>query len=175
MPDMGSGPGIEIERKFLVRSDDWRRDADDGVLIRQGYVVNGDPSLRVRLKGDRGYLTVKAAKSWRARREYEYEIPAADARDMLDNLCPPPILEKRRHKLTHGGRIWEIDVFAGANAGFILAEVELESADAAVAIPDWAGPEVTDDPRFFNAYLARRPFRTWGVTYAALLQSLEGR
>src|SRR5690606_28260478 len=98
-----------------VRSDDWRRDADDGVLIRQGYVVNGDPSLRVRLKGDRGFLTVKAGKSWRARREFEYEIPAADARDMLDNLCPPPILEKRRHKLAHGGRIWEIDVFAGAN------------------------------------------------------------
>lgn len=169
-----SGAGIEIERKFLIRSDTWRDDADAGLLIRQGYVVNGDPSLRVRIMGDKGFLTVKVGRSWRARREYEYEIPRADAADMLDNLCPPPILEKRRHKALYGDHVWEIDVFAGANAGFLLAEVELASADEAVEIPAWAGPEVTGDPRFFNAYLARRPFSGWGVSYAALLESCGG-
>lgn len=170
-----SGAGIEIERKFLIRSDAWRDDADAGLSIRQGYVVNGDPSLRVRIMGDKGFLTVKAGQSWRARREYEYEIPRADAADMLDNLCPPPILEKRRHKAPYGGHVWEIDVFAGANAGFLLAEVELADADAAVEIPAWAGPEVTGDPRFFNAYLARRPFSGWGVSYAALLEACARR
>lgn len=173
--EVASGAGIEIERKFLIRSDAWRDAADTGVLIRQGYVVNGDPSLRVRLMGDKGFLTVKAGMSWRARREYEYEIPAADAKDMLDNLCQPPILEKRRHRVTHGDHVWEIDVFAGANAGFKLAEVELAQADEAVEIPAWAGPEVTDDPRFFNAYLARRPFSAWGVSYAALLEACARR
>lgn len=168
---MAGGAGIEIERKFLIRSDGWREQADAGIAIRQGYVVNGDPSVRVRLMGQKGFLTIKAGQSWRARREYEYEIPHGDAADMLDNLCSPPILEKRRHKLRHGDHLWEIDVFAGANAGFMLAEVELADADEAVEIPDWAGPEVTGDPRFFNAYLARRPFAQWGVSYAALLES----
>lgn len=163
---------IEIERKFLVIGDGWKAQAEGGLAIAQGYLAAGDPSVRIRRLGERGFITVKAGQQWAARQEYEYEIPLVDAQQML-RLCRQPIMTKTRHLVRHGGHLWEIDVFAGANTGFTLAEVELQSADEAIDLPPWSGPEVTGDPRFFNAYLSQRPFSTWGVTYDDLVDQFR--
>ncbi len=151
----------EIERKFLVRADDWRAGAS-GVVIRQGYLASS-PALAVRVRtcGERAYLTIKAGASARVRSEFEYEIPAAEASIMLDALCPPPLIEKTRYRVAFAGHTWEVDVFEGDNKGLIMAEVELTAEDEVVALPSWVGEEVTDDPRYLNANLARQPFRTW--------------
>jgi adenylate cyclase len=163
---------IEIERKFLISDDGWRAHADAGVDIRQGYLTNETGlSVRVRQKGDKGYLTIKASKDARSRFEYEYEIPRDDVTALLRH-CGHGLIEKRRYHVRHGDLLWEIDVFDGQNKGLIMAEVELKHADEAVDLPPWVGPEVTTDPRFFNAYLARRPFKTWSVSYRDLLGTL---
>ncbi len=164
---------IEIERKFLIRTDGWRATADHGTVIRQGYLAIGEPTVRVRSKGDKAFLTIKAQKEKATRHEFEYEIPMADATAMLNNHCAKPPLDKTRYLVRHDRHVWEIDVFSGVNAGLILAEVELERVDETVTLPAWAGPEVTDDPRFFNAYIAQRPFSGWRISYAELLQSLS--
>jgi CYTH domain-containing protein len=154
--------GQEIERKFLVAGDGWRAGAE-GVLIRQGYLVTAPAlSVRVRICGERGFLTVKGGEGTLVRQEFEYEIPVADAGAMLDGLCQKPLIEKTRHAVRHAGHTWEIDVFSGENAGLVLAEVELAAVDERLELPPWVGREVTDDPRYLNANLAREPFRTWG-------------
>lgn len=152
----------EIERKFLVRSDAWRAAAVSARLMRQGYLCR-DPSrtVRVRLAGDEAWLTIKGAGSGSIRMEYEFPIPPADARDLLDHLCLPGQIEKTRHRIPFGGLTFEVDEFHGANEGLVLAEVELPATDTAVEQPDWLGEEVTGDPRYFNAYLAQHPYRTW--------------
>jgi adenylate cyclase len=151
----------EIERKFLVRSDGWR-EAGPGVVIRQGYLCL-DPArtVRVRTAAGRGYLTLKGLTRGAVRAEYEYEIPCADAGEMLERLCERPLIEKTRHRIEWGGRIWEVDEFDGENRGLVVAEVELERPDAEIVLPDWAGPEVTADRRFFNASLVRAPYTRW--------------
>jgi adenylate cyclase len=152
---------IEIERKFLVVGDSWRRGAT-GTLFRQGYLCT-DPerTVRVRLAGDRGTLTIKGLTEGISRAEFEYPIPAAEAAELLDRLCLRPLIEKTRYRLEHAGRIWEIDEFSGVNEGLILAEVELESADAQPELPPWAGKEVSADPRYYNASLVQHPFSMW--------------
>lgn len=153
----------EIERKFLVTGDGWRHGAT-GIAIRQGYLAASPAvAVRVRTRGERAFLTVKGGASARVRSEFEYEIPRADAETMLDALCPPPLIEKTRYSVRFADHLWEIDVFAGDNAGLVLAEVELAAADEPVALPPWVGAEVTDDPRYLNANLARRPYRTWAA------------
>jgi adenylate cyclase len=148
---------IEIERKFLVIGDGWRKAADGGRLFRQGYVTRGNEargekaSVRIRLAGKRAWLTLKSAHAGIMRDEYEYEIAADDAAEMLERMCSGPVIEKTRYSVPHGGHVWEVDVFAGGAAGLVLAEVELEAADVQVDLPDWVGTEVTDDPRFRNA------------------------
>lgn len=155
--------GREIERKFLVQGRPW--EGVPGTPYRQGYLASGyGVTVRVRLAGDRAYLTVKGPTSGFSRDEYEYPIPPGDAASMLETLCGGRLVEKTRHLLVHAGRTWEVDVFVGANRGLVLAEVELESEDAAVELPPWAGAEVTGDYRYANAFLARRPFSTWGET-----------
>jgi adenylate cyclase len=153
---------IEIERKFLVSSDAWR-EGPAGKEIRQGYLCR-DPerSVRVRIKGEQGFLTVKGKTSGIARSEHEYEIPLEDARELLE-LCVPPLLEKVRYERWHEGRCWEIDEFEGANAGLIVAEVELPDAAASLTLPPWAGAEVSDDPRYFNLALAAHPWCELGT------------
>ena len=151
---------IEIERKFLVVGDGWKQHADSGMLCRQGYLVSDRrKTVRVRRLGESGWLTVKGASEGIARMELEYEIDAADAACMLQ-LCDQ-VIEKTRHHIRVCGMLWEVDVFAGANAGLIIAEVELESEDQDIDLPDWVGEEVSDDPRYYNACLARHPFTTW--------------
>ena len=153
--------GTEIERKFLVVGDDWRLGATP-VPIRQGYLSSTpERTVRVRLEGERGVLTVKGLTTGATRDEFEYEIPAADAREMLERLCERPLLEKTRWTRVHAGRTWQVDEFHGDNAGLIVAEVELERESDVVALPPWAGPEVTADARYYNANLARRPYRGW--------------
>jgi adenylate cyclase len=149
----------EIERKFLVTDEGWRGAAlGPGLRLRQGYLPNGGaataPVVRVRLAGEDGFLTIKGP-GLLSRAEFEYPIPAAEAEAMLATLCIPPVLEKTRTRVAHGGLVWEVDVFAGHLAGLVLAEVELDAADQAFMRPDWAGPEVTGDPRYMNNALAR--------------------
>lgn len=156
-----SGLAQEIERKFLVKRELWRPQ-DGGQTIRQGYLVSGaELSVRVRACGAQAFLTIKGPKRGMVRNEYEYAIAGADADEMLDALCIQPVIEKTRYASMHAGREWVVDVFAGVNAGLVLAEVELESEAADVVLPDWAGLEVTDDVRYLNANLALKPFSRW--------------
>lgn len=154
---------IEIERKFLVvdvsASAAWR--AAPGVVFRQGY-LNRDKhrTVRVRVAGDAGFLTIKGVNVGATRAEFEYAIPVADAQALLA-LCEGPLVEKTRHVLVHQGTTWEVDAFAGDNAGLVVAEVELQSETQAFSLPDWLGEEVTQDARYFNSNLARQPFRSW--------------
>lgn len=151
----------EIERKFLVANDAWRALAK-GTSYRQGYLSTvKERTVRVRTVGEKGFLTVKGISVGATRTEFEYEIPAADANEMLDTLCERPIIEKARYKIPFGGFIWEVDAFAGVNAGLIVAEIELADEGQAFPLPDWIGQEVTGDPRYFNANLIANPYSTW--------------
>lgn len=153
--------GTEIERKFLVKDDSWKTTAS-GKRFRQGYLSTvKERTVRVRTINDKGFLTIKGITIGATRSEYEYEISAADANEMLDHLCEKPIIEKIRTKVEYMGLIWEIDEFFGDNAGLTLAEVELLSEDQEVLRPDWIGEEVTGDPRYFNSNLIRNPFKSW--------------
>jgi adenylate cyclase len=143
---------LEIERKFLVVHDGWRP-APRVRHIQQGYLSGGGPvSVRVRLQDGIGTLTVKGEREGIARDEFEYEIPATDAADMLRLAALPPIV-KKRHELNFGGKLWQIDVFEGRLAGLVLAEIELAGEHESFARPDWLGREVTDDPRYRNSAL----------------------
>lgn len=159
--------GIEIERKFLVVDDTWRAHVVQQTEIVQGYLLSGaDLSIRVRLKGDAAFLTVKGRTEGIQRSEFEYPIPVPDARQMLEQFADGPVIDKVRHLVDVGDHRWEIDVFAGDNQGLVLAEVELGSEDEDFELPGWAGPEVSDDPRYYNVNLARNPFREWGLDAA---------
>lgn len=152
--------GVEIERKYLVRGDAYRALAP-GVACRQGYLCT-DPArvVRVRLLGDRAFLTIKGPTAGATRAEFEYAIPPADARELLD-LCEAPLVEKMRYAVPFAGLVWEVDEFHGANAGLVVAECELQSEDQPVDKPDWVGEEITGDARYFNSSLVARPFTTW--------------
>ena len=153
--------GKEIERKFLVKEEEWHP-RGGGDLYRQGYLSTvKERVVRVRVTGDKGFLTVKGMTEGFSRLEFEYEIPMKDARQMLDTLCERPLIEKNRYREEHEGMIWEIDVFLGDNKGLVLAEVELESETQQFTLPGWAGEEVSEDPRYFNANLVKNPFRQW--------------
>lgn len=153
--------GIEIERKFLIDMDKWQP-LDKGIEIRQGYLsTDKERTVRVRTKGDRAYLTVKGVTHDIARLELEYEIPLADANQLLDELCHKPLIEKRRYVEKHLGHLWEIDVFFGDNEGLVVAEVELKSEDEALELPEWIAQEVSGDSRYYNSNLSRRPYNKW--------------
>jgi adenylate cyclase len=153
---------LEIERKFLVVRDSWRTQAESESRIMQGYVANNaNATVRVRVKGADAFLTIKGATRGITRSEFEYAIPVADAEDMLRELAVSPPVDKMRYKVRVGGRLWDLDVFAGSNAGLVLAEVELAAEDEAIEMPDWAGAEVTADPRYYNVNLARNPYGNW--------------
>ena len=153
---------VEIEHKFLVRDERWRREVERSVRMRQGYLTSDARcSVRVRVAGDQGYLNVKSGTLGIQRSEYEYPIPLAEAEEMLDTLCEQPLLEKTRHFVRFGGHLWEIDEFEGDNAGLIVAEVELSRIDEPFDQPDWLGADVSHDIRYYNSQLARHPYRTW--------------
>lgn len=153
--------GQEIERKFLVKSDAWRSGAT-ATRFRQGFLSTvAERTVRVRLAGGRGTITIKGKSEGATRLEFEYEIPAHDASDILDSLCERPLIEKVRHTRREGHHTWEIDVFEAENAGLIVAEIELRSEHEAFERPAWLGEEVTDDPRYFNANLIAHPYCAW--------------
>lgn len=152
----------EIERKFLVLPGAWHPDPARGTLYRQGY-LSSDPArvVRVRIAGASAFLTIKGLTAGISRSEYEYPLPLVDAQELLDQLCMQPVITKRRYRETFGGHTWEIDVFEGANAGLVLAEVELPDANTPIMRPPWLGAEVSHDPRYFNSNLAQHPYSTW--------------
>ncbi|MEC5159509.1 adenylate cyclase [Janthinobacterium sp. CG_23.3] len=153
--------GVEIERKFLLRGDGWRA-LGQPVLLRQGYLSSQrERVVRVRIEGGAAMLTIKGISVGASRGEWEYPIPLADAEQLLDGLCERPLVEKYRRRITFGGMVWEVDEFLGANAGLVVAEIELESEKQAFARPDWIGAEVTDDARYFNSSLIKHPYSQW--------------
>lgn len=156
----------EIERKFLVNTALWRAMAV-GTRYRQGYLSSvKERVVRVRIAGDRSFLTIKGLTTGVSRLEFEYPIPLADATVMLDELCERPLIEKMRHREAFAGWTWEIDVFHGDNDGLVVAEVEIANPEDKVELPRWAGAEVSNDPRYFNNNLAAHPYRYWRNDYA---------
>lgn len=156
---------LEIERKFLVRDDSWRPHATGSIRIRQAYFAQ-TPFLRARIRicGERAFITLKSEPGRLVRQEFEYEIPKHDAQDMMRQFGVAPVITKVRHSVPFGGVVWTVDVFEGANSGLVMAEAELKSADQPLALPAWAGREVTLDPRYGNSNLARNPCTMWGQT-----------
>ena len=153
--------GVEIERKFLPSTNDWR-ELSSGIPYRQGYLYTGSGlTVRVRIAGEKGFLTIKGPGSGASRMEFEYQIPTEDADEMLDRLCEKPLIEKKRYSIGYRGFVWEVDEFFGDNEGLVVAEIELESENQQFDLPEWIGEEVTGDPRYFNVYLVKRPYSTW--------------
>ncbi len=159
---------IEIERKFLLANDGWRAGIERSEPIAQGYLVGAQAlrdgaaraSVRARLAGDRAWLTIKAATQGIARAEFEYPIPASDARTLLDTLCDG-VLEKTRHHVRVDDVLFEVDEFGGDNRGLIVAEVELPAVDAPFPRPPWLGREVSTLLRYYNVNLIAHPYRQW--------------
>lgn len=160
--------GIEIERKFLVICNAWR-DLAVGIDYRQGYLcASGDRTVRVRIAGDKAFLTIKGKSNGISRMEFEYAIPLEDARVLLEELCEQPIIEKKRYRINYQGFVWEVDEFFGANAGLLVAEIELAEEEQVFEKPSWVGAEVSDDRRYSNAGLVKYPFSCWENRSAAV-------
>jgi len=162
----------EIERKFLVAADEWRASVTRSQRMTQGYLTRAGTargpacSMRVRIAGDAAWLNIKSAIAGIERREYEYAVPVVDAARMLAEFCPG-VVEKIRHYVPHGGRTFEVDEFLGDNAGLIVAELELEAADARFERPSWLGREVSAAPRYYNLHLLNHPYSHWSAVERA--------
>lgn len=154
--------GLEIERKFLVDHEKWQNYAKPaGVHYRQGYLAD-EPhkTIRVRIAGDKGFITIKGASENISRKEFEYPIPASEAAELIDDFAEG-VVEKTRYKIGFEGKVWEVDEFAGDNEGLIMAEVELLSENEAFKKPAWIAAEVSGDIRFYNSCLSRNPYKNW--------------
>ena len=153
--------GVEIERKFLVKNETWRSNVVESYFIRQGY-LNSDPerTVRIRIKNEKGILTIKGKNDNFTRKEFEYEIPYTEACQLIE-LCQKPIIEKTRYLYYFRGLTWEIDVFDGDNSGLIIAEVELDNENQVIDLPDWVGEEVSSDIRYYNSSLINHPYCEW--------------
>ena len=153
---------LEIERKFLVQPG-WKPQGE-GTAYMQGYLYSGGqgPTVRVRVGGNKAFLTIKGPVEGLARLEFEYAIPLDDARHMLASLARGGVIEKTRYLVEHKGHTWEVDVFAGSNSGLVVAEVEIVRPDEPVVLPDWVAEEVSFDHRYANAYLSLHPWSEWG-------------
>ena len=153
---------IEIERKFLVNKEKWNKTSkDEGILIEQGY-ISKDPAktVRVRLTKNKGFLTIKGPSVGASRKEFEYSIPASDAERMLKDICGS-LVRKKRYKITHKEKLWEVDEFLDDNAGLIIAEIELSDEHEKFDLPAWIGKEVTYIKRYSNLNLSLSPYRKW--------------
>lgn len=153
---------IEVEHKFLLANDNWRKQVSQSLQYRQGYLTSEPTSsIRVRTCNDKAWLNIKSATIGTQRYEYEYEIPLEDANEIIDKLCRKPLIEKTRHFVSVDNHTWEIDEFKGDNTGLIVAEIELESAGEAFTLPEWIGEEVTHDLRYYNNNLSKNPYKEW--------------
>ena len=158
--------GTEIERKFLLKNDDWKAHVTETHIIKQGYLQSGlDPSqkssVRIRISNKQANINVKSAELSAVRQEFEYDIPLHDAEQMLQTLCGGSVIEKTRYYVPYESHLWEIDVFIGENKGLEMAEVELSRLDEHFERPDWLGAEVSHDERYYNNYLIKNPYRSW--------------
>ena len=154
--------GTEIERKFLIIGDAWRDAATEVVEMRQGYLAaSADCSVRVRIARDEARLNIKSGTLGIVRQEFDYAIPPTDAHAMLETLCGGRSVSKTRYYVPHAGHVWEVDEFSGANAGLIVAELELNAVDEAFDKPDWIGEEVSDERRYYNVRLIDYPYSEW--------------
>lgn len=152
---------LEIERKFLVKSQDYKLLAIP-IMYSQGYLaILPDREVRVRKAGNRNFITIKIRINDTSRHEFEYPVPAEDADFMLQNLCVGPVVEKLRYRIPQRDLSWEVDEFTGANAGLVIAEIELPDSDYTFEKPGWVGEEVTGDDRYLNAALALNPYKNW--------------
>lgn len=170
--------GMEIERKFLVRSDRFKAEAarakhttdDAGVYYRQGYIptLNG-MTVRIRIAGDKGYITMKDHAVGFSRHEFEYAIPREEAEQMLELMCTKPQIEKHRYFVPYetdpasplASLKWEVDVFHGENEGLIVAEIEVPNEETPISLPDWVGEEVTGQKKYYNSHLIANPYCRW--------------
>jgi CYTH domain-containing protein len=154
---------IEIERKYLINNELWKNEEPHhaGVHYSQGYLcASPERTVRVRIAGDKAFITIKGQTIGFARPEFEYDIPVADALLML-KMCVGPLIEKKRYKVEFASKLWEVDVFEGDNQGLTIAEIELKSTDETFELPPWIGQEVTGDKRYYNSYLSKNPFNNW--------------
>ena len=153
---------IEIERKFLVINEGWRGSVISSSELKQGYLANqNNASVRVRIARGKAYLNIKSKTLGIRRSEYEYQIPLEDAEEMLQHLAEQPVISKTRYYVQYAEHVWELDVFDGENSGLVVAEIELKSEQETFALPEWAGEEVSDDPRYYNINLVKHPFSKW--------------
>ncbi|UUF13319.1 MULTISPECIES: CYTH domain-containing protein [Flavobacterium] len=155
---------LEIERKFLVKSDDFKEQAFAKNQIAQGYLSSiAERTVRVRIKGDKAFLTIKGIghQGGMSRFEWENQIPLDEAAELL-KLCEKGKIEKTRYEIKFGNHVYEVDEFYGENEGLTMAEIELQSEDESFEKPDWLGEEVTNNERYYNAYLSKNPFKNWG-------------
>jgi adenylate cyclase len=153
---------IEIEHKFLLVNDNWRSAVTKSINYRQGYLnSDANSSVRIRVSDDTAKINIKSATIGAQRSEYEYDIPATDAHELLSALCHQPLVEKTRHLVVIGQHTWEIDEFKGDNAGLIVAEIELSAVGEFFDKPEWVGLDVTEDIRYYNNQLAKHPYSQW--------------
>jgi adenylate cyclase len=151
----------EIERKFLVRENDYRS-LGSAVHIAQGFLSTAkERVVRIRIMDDKAFITVKGISTGATRAEFEYDIPLEDARFILDTLCEQPTIDKHRYSIPFRGYTWVVDEFHGENEGLVIAEIELPSEDTRFEMPEWIGEEVTHDPRYYNSNLVKNPFKSW--------------
>lgn len=152
---------IEIERKFLLFNSDWRKEVYASRQISQGYLSSDSGrTVRIRISDQQAFITIKGKTQGTSRAEFEYEIPLNDAQQLIQ-LCEHPIIKKVRHLVKFEEKVWEIDEFAGDNRGLIVAEIELDTEEETITLPDWVGKEVSHDARYFNASLIRHPYNQW--------------
>jgi adenylate cyclase len=152
----------EIEHKFLLANEDWRKKVEKSVQYKQGYLSSQPTSsIRVRISDHHAWLNIKSATIGTERLEYEYDIPLQDAEEIIAALCKKPLIEKTRHFIPIDDHLWEIDEFAGDNTGLVVAEIELAEKDQLFHKPQWLGEEVTHDLRYYNNNLAINPYKNW--------------
>lgn len=153
---------LEIEHKYLVKTDLWKKvTPEKSIEIKQAYLLT-DPAktIRIRTAGEKGFMTIKGKTVNAGRPEFEYEIPYADSIDLIRNFCSEPI-EKIRHYVTVESKVWEVDEFQGLNVGLVIAEIELQSETEEYKKPEWVDKDVTQDARYANSNLSKKPFTTW--------------
>ncbi len=154
--------GQEIERKYLLRSEDWKALAHRKIKMHQGYLCNNtQTSVRIRIEDQQANINIKSMTVGISRAEYEYSIPVAEASELLQTLCKKPQIQKTRYLVKHANKLWEIDAFEGDNAGLIVAEVELRSEDEQIEMPQWIDKEVSMHERYYNMRLTEYPYSEW--------------
>ena len=148
---------LEIERKYLVKDTNFLKFLKDGYPIIQGYIsLDENRVVRVRVKGEKAHIAIKAKLTGITRWEFQYEISYKEALEILDNICIKPLIHKTRYNVLENGLIWEIDIFEGVFKGIVIAEVELEQENSSIILPSWVGEEVTDDKQYYNAEMVKR-------------------